>query len=61
MLHMMGAKTLMCIFNRDVGIGSNLHSFAGAEAIISFKVVTIAVESRVWQPNIHFSMFDHMA
>ena len=36
MLHMMAAKTSMCIFNRDVGIGSNSHDFAGAEAIISF-------------------------
>ena len=36
MLHMMGAKTSMCIFNRDVGIGSNSHDFACAEAIISF-------------------------
>ena len=36
MLHMMGAKTSMCIFNRGVGIGSNSHNFTGAEAIIFF-------------------------
>ena len=36
MLLMMGAKTLMCTFNKDVGIGSNLHNFAGAEETISY-------------------------
>ena len=38
MLMMMGARTSVCTFSNNVGIGSNLHNFAGAEWTIFFHI-----------------------